>query len=100
MKVRFHQSGGLVGTVHGCEVDTKTLAPEAAKEFERLVHGSGIAASGASLSDTGRDLRQYEITIEDGKRKVSVVFDDQTIPAAAKPLLGLLKKHARPETLG
>ena len=98
MKVRFLQSGGFVGAVKGCELDTAALAPDAARELERLVAESGIAGSDVSLSDTGRDLQQYEITIEGGN-PISVVFDDSSIPPSAKRLLGFLKKRARPKAL-
>ena len=99
MKVYFVQSGGLVGVVKGRDIDTAALAPDAARELEHLVRGSGISGAGVFLSDTGRDLQQYEITIEDGDRKTAVVFDDSTIPQSAKPLLGFLKKQARPKAL-
>jgi len=85
-----------VGTIKGCDLDTATLAPDAAQELRRLVDGSGLSASGELLSAAGRDLLQYEITIEDGPRKVAVVFDTATVPAAAKSLVGYLKKCARP----
>jgi hypothetical protein len=58
MKIRFVQSGGFVGTVKGCELDTAALAPDAAGELERLVAESGIAGSGVFLSETGWDLQQ------------------------------------------
>jgi hypothetical protein len=100
MKVHFLQSGGLVGAVKGCTLDTAALEPEAAAEVERLVRVSGLRRSGEHLSDSGRDLHQYEITIEDGKRKVSLVVDDANVPPAAKALLGYLKKCARPQPPG
>src|SRR3954452_13251909 len=100
MKVQFVQSGGLLGVVKGVQIDTEALAPDLTREVERLVRGSGISGSGAFLSDAGRDLQQYEITIEDGKRKVSVTFDDAHVPQPARPLLGFLKKHARPRAPG
>jgi hypothetical protein len=100
MKVRLIQSGGLLGIVKACELDSSVLGHEAAGELERLVRGSGISASGAHLSQTGRDLHQYEITIEDETGTLSIVFDDATIPPAAKPMVGFLKRHARPQAPG
>ncbi len=100
MKVQFVQSGGFVGAVKGCELDTASLDPDQAQELERLVRGSGIANSGESLSDTGRDLQQYEITIEDGDQRIAVTLDDETLPQSAKALVGLLKKHARARGMG
>lgn len=99
MRVRFVQSGGLLGIVKGCELDTAKLAPDVAQVLQQHVEESGLTSSAEVLSDSGRDLQQYEITIEDGKRKVSVVFDNTTVPPAAKPLVGYLKKCARPQPL-
>jgi hypothetical protein len=100
MKVQFVQSGGLVGAVKGCELDTADLPPDAARELERLVRESGISGSVESFSKAGRDLQQYEITIEEGDRKHQVVVDDATVPHPARPLIGFLKKYARPRALG
>ena len=99
MKVHFVQSGGIVGNIKGYDADTAELAPDAAKALERLVRESGISRSGEFLSKSARDLQQYEITIEDGNQKISVVFDDLSIPQSAKPLIGFLKKQARPKPL-
>lgn len=97
MIVRFMQSGGYAGLLKGCELDTKTLPPEQAKELELLVETSAIPASGEFLSDSSRDLHQYEITIEDEASKSSVIFDDESLPQAAKPLIGYLKKYSKPK---
>jgi hypothetical protein len=97
MKVRFVQSGGFAGAVKGCDLDTQALPPDQARELERLVRESGISQSGEHLSDGGRDLHQYEITIEDGRRKLAVTFDDANVPPAARAFLGFLKKCARPQ---
>ena len=97
MKVRFTQSGGFAGLVKGCEIDTKALSPENAKELEQLVKAAALSASGEFLSRSGRDLQQYEVAIEDGSKKTSVIFDDQSIPQSAKPLIAYLKKCAKPK---
>jgi len=97
VKIRLVQSGGLLGIVRACELDSAALGAEAAGELERLVRGSGISASGEHLSDAARDLYHYEITIEDGNRTLTVVFDDASIPPAARPMIGYLRQHARPE---
>jgi emfourin len=99
MKVHFVESGGFVGLLKECELDTAAITPEMARELKRLVEESGLAVSGEFFSDAGRDLRQYEITIEDGTKKISVTFDDENIPQSAKPLLGYLKKCAKPKCL-
>jgi hypothetical protein len=96
MKVWFEESGGYAGLVKGCEIDTSTLPPEKAKEIEQLVKASGISASGEFLSNSSRDLHQYEITIEGGGSKITATFDDESIPQSAKPLIGYLKKCSKP----
>lgn len=99
MKVRFVQTGGYAGLIKGCELDTTTLSPDEAAELERLVRESGISKSGESLSDIGRDLQQYEISIESGASNLSVTLDDSSVPQSAKPLIAYLKKHSRPRAL-
>ena len=99
MIVRFVQSGGYAGLLKGCELDTKTLPSEEATKLEQLVAASALPASGEFLSESSRDLQQYEITIEDKASKTSVVFDDESIPPSAKPLVGYLKKCSKPKAL-
>ena len=96
MKVRLVQSGGFLGIIRACEIDSSILGPDAAQDLERMVRGSGISDSGARLSEDARDLVQYEITIEDGDRTLTVVFDDDSIPPSARAMIGYLKQHARP----
>lgn len=95
MKVRFAESGGFAGLVKECALDSGQLPPEEGRELERLVREAGIASSGEFFSESGRDLRQYEIGIEAGVSRIAAVFDDGTLPAAAKPLIGFLRKYAR-----
>jgi len=100
VKVTFLQSGGFAGATRGCAVDSALLDPEAAREVEGLVQASRLTASGTSLSPAARDLKQYEIAVErrgPGDRgAVRVVFDDSTVPPAARALLAYLKQRARP----
>ena len=89
----------MYSSTKGCELDTAVLATDTAQELERIAKASGISASGEFFSDSGRDLQQYEITIEDGNSKISVTFDDETLPASTKLLVGYLKKHSQPKAL-
>ena len=99
MRVKFLQTGGVVGAVHGCELDSSTLPPEEARELESLVHASGISASGEFLTPAGRDLRLYEIHVESGAGNVAVTFDDRTLPEQARPLVSFLRRNAKPQLL-
>jgi len=97
MRVSFRQSGGVVGAVRACVLDSARLAPDDARELEELVRASGLSASGAFLTPEARDLRLYEIEVESEKENVRVTFDDQSLPEQARPLLSFLRRNARPE---
>ncbi|SHM67683.1 hypothetical protein SAMN05216593_102314 [Pseudomonas asturiensis] len=96
MKVCLVQSGGFAGAIKRCEVDTTTLERPEAEHLERLVSDSGLNQSGEAFNDDGRDLNQYEITIEDEARAICMTFDEQNVPQAARELLGYLKQRSRP----
>jgi len=100
MRVRFLQSGGIVGAPRGCELDSAQLAPDDARELVALVGASGLIASGEFLSGSGRDLRLYEINVESEAGRVNVKFDDQTLPEPARPLVSFLRRSARPRERG
>ncbi|RRV05356.1 hypothetical protein EGJ27_19530 [Pseudomonas sp. v388] len=96
MKVCLVQSGGFVGAIRRCEVDTTTLEAPEAETVRRLVEESGLRQSGQALSDQAADLKQYELTIEDETRAICLTFDDHNVPQSARQLLGYLQKRAMP----
>jgi hypothetical protein len=100
MRVKFLQSGGVVGVVRGCDLDTALLAPDDARELESLVRASGITASGefrAENTAAARDLRLYEIRVESDTVNATVSFDDETLPEQARPLVSFLRRNAKPQ---
>lgn len=96
VRVTFVQSGGVVGVRRGCELDSARLPRGEARELESLVTDSQLVASGVHRSPGGRDLRLYEIRVENGAETVSVIFDDLTLPERARPLVGFLRRKALP----
>jgi hypothetical protein len=90
------QSGGVGGLVKESQLDTGNLVSDEARTLENLVRHSGISTSGIYLSPTGRDLRQYDLTIEEGGGRIEATYDDHTLPAGARPLVAQLKRWARP----
>jgi len=99
MQVRFRYSGGIVGRSFGCDIDTEALAKGDARSLLQLVKASKLHEVGTRTSKQGRDLVNYEITIEEGRSKVSAVFDDMTAPQHIEPLLDFLRARARPMPL-
>jgi hypothetical protein len=59
------------------------------------VLSSGITTSGEFLSPDGRDLRLYEIRVENGAKIVAVTFDDRTLPERARPLVSFLRRNSK-----
>ena len=84
----------------GCTVDTTELAPDERRELESLVAASGFSESFERFSSAGRDLRQYEIVIEQHATVQRIVCDDRSVPEAARPLLAFLVARARPQPPG
>jgi hypothetical protein len=101
MKIRFRQSGGVVGSVRGVDLDTTALPEAEARELEALVRDALVRESGpggdaTDLSAKSRDLRQFEIRVEGEDRASTLVFDDKTLPPAVRPLVRFLSGRARP----
>ena len=96
MRVHFAQSGGLAGLVRECTLDTASLDATAAARLEKLVQESGLAAARPARSRRGRDLRSYEVTIEDGGKTLRVALDDHSVPEPARPLIAHLRRLAGP----
>lgn len=100
MRITFVQSGGFVGAIKGCRIDTVALPPDQRGEIESLVMASGITESFTRRSDSGRDVRQYQIAIERDAAVLRVTCDDRCVPEAARPLVGFLATKAVPQRPG
>jgi len=100
MRITFVQSGGFVGAIKGCRIDTVGLPPDQRGEIETLVMASGITESFTRRSESGRDVRQYQIAIEREAAVVRVTCDDRCMPEAARPLVGFLAAKAVPQRPG
>lgn len=100
MRITFVQSGGFVGAVKGCRIDTAALEPEERARLESLVAASGITESVVRRSEAARDVKQYRIVIERDAAVVRVECDDRCVPEPARPLVGFLATQAVPQRPG
>ncbi len=100
MRITFVQSGGFVGALKGCRIDTVALPPDQRGEIESLVMASGITESFTRRSESARDVRQYQIAIEREAAVVRVTCDDRCVPEEARPLVGFLAAKAVPQRPG
>ncbi len=97
MKITFMQSGGFVGAIKGCVIDTTEIAPADRQELEALVAASGLMESLERFSASGRDLRQYDVVIESDAGVQRLSCDERSVPEAARPLVAFLSDRARPQ---
>ena len=88
-----------MGLVRECALDTSAMDAGEARTLEDLVKSAGFSTPGEERSRAGRDLEEYEISIDDGHGDVTVVRDQSTLTPEAKPLVAYLKKCAKPATL-
>ena len=91
-----------MGAFDRCKIDT-TLPMEpssdlTAKELEQLVKNSGLLISEKRLSESSRDLYQYNIIIKDRNSQISVIYDDSTLPESAYPLVDYLLEQSYPRS--
>jgi hypothetical protein len=97
--VRFTQSGGIVGAIRHCTLDTSAMGADEAIALEALVKNAAlVSAPSEQRSATGRDLEDYEISIDAGDGAVTVVRDQSTLTPGARALVAYLKKCAKPAT--
>ena len=99
-RIRFRQTGGFAGLVRGCDLDLDSLAPKQRAEVDRLISASGLAnAPAAKPKSKGRDLMQYEITIESASGTTRADLTDLDLDDKAEPLVAFLQKRAGPMPL-
>lgn len=99
-KIRFRQAGGFAGLVRGCDLDLEAMTPKQRAELERLITSSGLATTPAAKSKSkGRDLMQYEITIESASGTIRADLTDLDLDDKLEPLVAFLQKRAGPMPL-
>lgn len=100
MRISYTQSGGFVGLVRGCQIDTATLPESERREVESLVAASGITGRCEAATPAARDLRRHELAIERDGDVARLCCDDHCLPEAARPLVAYLADRAQPGPLG
>lgn len=92
-------SGGFVGQVRGCRIDTLAEAVAERTALEALVIASGLVASFERFAATARDRKQYDLAIERADAFVRVSCDDASLPEPARPLVAELVRRSTPQPL-
>ncbi len=96
MHVHFERSGGFAGITLSCDFDSANLSPEENSDLTRLLTESHFFELPAAMpAQSGADLFQFNITVDNGTQKHSVVFDQKSAPEYLKPLLQWLMAAQR-----
>jgi hypothetical protein len=93
MRIAFLRTGGFAGLRLGLELDTDSMDARAASELTELVQEAGFYRLPARLASTvqGRDRFQYRLRVSSSTRQEhEVVVDEESVPAALRPLLARL----------
>ena len=99
-KIRFRQTGGFAGLVRGCDLNVESLDPKQRAEVDRLVTASGLATGAVTRpASRGRDLTQFEITIESVSGSTHSNLTDLDLDDKIEPLVAFLQRHAGPVPL-
>lgn len=99
LKITFTQTGGYVGLVKGCTLDTRSLPADEAAELKTLIERSDIFRTSSQLTPNARDLQVYEITVETAQGAHRVELDDMSVPQSMRPLLNYLVRNSKPMRL-
>jgi hypothetical protein len=96
MKFTFKYDIGIMGPSglkYQFDGDSEQLSSPHNKTMESLIDYK--PAQTVKSNPAARDLTQYEIDLKDGKKKVSLVFKEDTIPANIKSLIVYLRSKAK-----
>ena len=96
MRVALRQSGGFAGLVQSCRLDAAAVPALAWQRLTAMVDAAGLEQSCECLSETCRDGLIYELEIERDSSRVLAVFDEVTLPAAARLLVAFLQERLQP----
>ena len=89
MRITFTRSGGFAGVRLRTTVNEDELSTEAAAQLRQLVDGADcFRLPGKIVADRKQpDRFQYELLLEDGERRHSILVDEEAVPPAMQPLL-------------
>ena len=96
MKLRFVQSGGSTGLSREIDVEEAALPVAEAASLSAL---QGLYEAGQlseAAASEARDALIYQLELTSPGKPLRFAFTDLTIPEVARPLIGFLRRRARP----
>jgi hypothetical protein len=98
VRVVVERSGGLAGrTLPPTALDTTDLSPLEADRVRMLVADADVEAlPTVSRTPQGRDMWQYDVTIQRGEETRRLRCDDGSVPSTLRPLLDFVLERGQP----
>ena len=98
MQIRFQRSGGFAGRLLTADIDTEQLSGAEAERLAQLVQDCDFFALPERLPPppaAAADYFEYEVTVEQARRKHTVRANEAAVPPRMEPLLSRLTQLAR-----
>ncbi len=97
MKINLERSGGILGSVSSRTIDTDKLTKSQAIELKELLTHSDFFKLSSLKSNSANqkgaaDYYTYNITVEDGEKKHSVMCTDLAMTKELRQLISSLSK--------
>jgi hypothetical protein len=101
MQIDFMCTGGFANLRLSYRADTEDLPSKIAAELEQLVYDAGVLDTQPeelqSSAPTFPDVFVYRLSVNRGKKRQSLSFNDMTAPDSFQPLLAFLRELALQE---
>ncbi len=97
MRIQFVRTGGVAGMRLASTIDSDALPEDEAQALQREVDNAHFFELPAQLSDqgSGADRFQYEITVDDGRKKHTIEAGESALPDQVQPLVQHLERLAK-----
>lgn len=92
MKLVYSREGGLFPQVVQTKIETADLPANLQKVVDAVLAKPRSYASKATNTNL-RDGYQYRLDLQKGRKKVSLTFDDLSLPDDIQPLIQYLQKR-------
>lgn len=96
--ISFKRSGGFTGITLQTQIESNQLPEGDKQKLDSLIIRSGVleySGDNSPVATYGSDQFQYEITIETGNNKHTVLVAEPSVPTYMRPLIRHLVQKAR-----
>jgi hypothetical protein len=94
MRINLSKSGGITGLIGSLKIDTESLSEEEKahiKEYIKETNFFNLPSKFPFERSGAADYYSYEITIEDGNNKKTVIANDITMPPKLREFIAFIE---------